>query len=65
MQRFYFDIREGDKFTSDDEGLDFGCLDDAEREAVIAAAEIGRDRLPKSGAREVTVEVRTSVARRC
>lgn len=58
MPRFYFDVREGEKFTSDDEGLVFDSLDAAEREAAEAAADIGRDRLPRSEARAVTVEVR-------
>ncbi len=58
MPRFYFDVREGESFTSDDEGQEFASLDDDERLAAEAAAEIGRDRLPKGDAREVTIEVR-------
>ena len=38
--------------------LEFEDVDRAEREAAIAAAEIGRDQLPKGDAREITVEVR-------
>ncbi len=44
--------------SSDDEGLEFANLDQAEREAAKAAAEIGRDRLPCGEAREITIEVR-------
>jgi hypothetical protein len=51
-------VREGVRFIQDDEGLEFPSLDAAEREAAESAAEIGRDRLPKGGARSVTVEVR-------
>ncbi len=58
MPRFYFDVREGEKFIPDEEGLEFDTLDAAEREAATAAAEIGRDRLPKGDARQVTVEIR-------
>ncbi|MEZ0171664.1 hypothetical protein [Microvirga sp. TS319] len=58
MPRFYFDVREGASFTPDEEGLEFDTLDAAEREAACTAAEIGRDRLPKGDAREVTVEIR-------
>ncbi len=58
MPRLYFDVRKGESFTSDDEGLEFASLDVAERMAAEAAAEIGRDRLPKGDAREVTIEVR-------
>jgi hypothetical protein len=58
VPRFYFDVRDGTKFTPDDEGLEFESLDAAEREAASAAAEIGRDRLPTGDAREITVELR-------
>lgn len=57
-RRFYFDVREGSQFTSDDVGLEFDSLDAVEREAALAAAEIGRDQLPKGRVRDVTVEVR-------
>lgn len=40
MPRFYFDVREGEKFIPDEEGLEFDSLDAAEREAATAAAEI-------------------------
>ena len=58
MPRFYFDIREGARFIPDETGLEFDSFDAAEREAATAAAEIGRDQLPKGEAREVTVEMR-------
>lgn len=58
MPRFYFDVREGAKFTPDNGGLEFDSLDVAERAAAELAAEIGRDRLPKGEARAVTVELR-------
>jgi hypothetical protein len=58
MPRYFFDIREGAKFTPDEDGLEFDSLDAAEHEAACTAAEIGRDRLPTSDAREVTVEVK-------
>ncbi len=58
MPRFYFDMREGTRFVPDDQGLEFASLDAAEREAATAAAEIGRDRLPRGDARELTVELR-------
>jgi hypothetical protein len=58
MPRYYFDVREGALFTPDDQGLEFASLDAAERMAAEAAADIGRDRLPKGDSREITVEVR-------
>ncbi|MBM6593750.1 DUF6894 family protein [Microvirga pudoricolor] len=58
MPRFYFDVRESTRFVPDREGIDFHTLDQAEHEAARRAAEIGRDRLPKSDAREVVIDVR-------
>ena len=58
MPRFYFDTREGATFTPDNEGVEFPSLDDAERAAAVAAAEMGRDCLPKGGDRDLTIEVR-------
>jgi hypothetical protein len=58
MPRFYFDVREGGFFAPDTEGTEFDSLGAAEHEAACTAAEIGRYRLPKGDAREVTVEVK-------
>jgi hypothetical protein len=58
VPRFYFDVREGTRFSPDDEGLEYPNVDTAERMAAEAAASIGRDVLPKSDVRDVTVEVR-------
>jgi hypothetical protein len=57
MPLFYFEVREGSRFVPDDEGMEFPDIDAAEREAAEAAAGIGRDRLPKGDAREITIEV--------
>lgn len=64
MPRFYFDIREGTHFIPDETGLEFDSLDAAEREAASAAAEIGRDQLPKSNPRELMVELRNEYGQR-
>jgi hypothetical protein len=58
VPRFYFDVREDGNVIRDENGLEFGSLEAAEREAVQCAAEIGRDRLPKGDTREISVEVR-------
>jgi hypothetical protein len=58
VPHFYFDVREGERFIPDNEGLEFDSLDAAEHEAASAAAEIGRNLLPKGDAREVTIELR-------
>jgi hypothetical protein len=64
VPRFYFDIREGTRFVSDETGLEFDSLDAAEQEAASAAAEIGRDQLPKGDTRAVTVELRNEHGQR-
>jgi hypothetical protein len=64
MSRYFFDTREGQKFTPDVEGLEFDSLDAAEYEAACAATEIGRDRLPKGESRDVTVEVKNEDGQR-
>ena len=58
MPRFYFDVREGTKFTVDNEGREFDSLDAAGDEAASAATDIWPDLLPRSDPRAVTVEVR-------
>ncbi len=64
MPRYYFDVRDGPRFIPDDEGLEFDDLDVTERKAAEAAAQIGRDHLPKGGDREVTIEVRDEHSQR-
>jgi hypothetical protein len=58
MPRFYFDLREGTRFVSDEGGIEFDSLDAAEHHAAQTAAEIGRDKLPSGHACETIVEVR-------
>ncbi|GJD52204.1 hypothetical protein OPKNFCMD_4966 [Methylobacterium crusticola] len=58
MPRFYFDLREGTQFTADEEGLDYPDLDAAEREAMLVAAEIAKDQLPRGRVREIAVDLR-------
>ena len=58
MPRFYFDVREGQLFVEDRDGLEFPYIDTAEQEAIQAAASIGKERLPRGDTRDVTVEVR-------
>ena len=64
MPRFYFDVREGARFSPDSVGLEFDSLDTAEQEAARVAAEISRDQLPKGNAREVTIEVKNEHGQR-
>ena len=64
VPRFFFDVRQGVRFTPDDDGLEFPNIDAAEHEAAECAAAIGRDLLPKGVARSVTVEVRNQHGQR-
>jgi hypothetical protein len=64
MPHFYFDVREGARFSPDNMGLDFDSLDTAEQEAARVAAGISRDQLPKGNVREVTVEVKNEHGQR-
>ncbi|WP_425265671.1 DUF6894 family protein [Terrihabitans rhizophilus] len=64
MARFFFDVREGHKFFSDGEGQEFRDIAAAEHEAACAAAEIGRERLPKGDLRTIIVEVRDEQGQR-
>jgi hypothetical protein len=64
MPRFYFDMREGVRFTPDRVGLELDSLDAAEQEAARAAAEVSRNQLPKGNAREVTVEAKNEHGQR-
>jgi hypothetical protein len=64
MAKFFFDIREGQRFIVDEEGLEFPDVAAAEYEAATAAAEIGRDLLPKGDLRSVMVEVRNQHGQR-
>jgi hypothetical protein len=64
MAKFFFDIREGQKFILDEEGSEFPDVAAAEYEAAIAAAEMGRDRLPQGDLRTIVVEVRNEHGQR-
>lgn len=44
--RYYFDVREGDHVTIDDEGMDHATLERALLEAAQTIAELARDQIP-------------------
>jgi Domain of unknown function (DUF6894) len=58
MPLFYFDVRDGQKFTEDDYGLEFPNIEAARDEATRTLAEIAKDVLPGSTVREMAIEVR-------
>lgn len=46
MVRYYFDVREGDHVTIDDEGMEFATRERALLEAAQSVAELARDQIP-------------------
>lgn len=61
MPRYYFDVRDGESASTDDEGIDFRTLESAWSEAARCAAELAKDRLPERlvhGDQQMTVDVR-------
>ncbi|MDA9393079.1 hypothetical protein WN73_21405 [Bradyrhizobium sp. CCBAU 45394] len=43
MKRYYFDIRDGNQFIRDDEGLELPDIESARQEATAALSEIARE----------------------
>jgi hypothetical protein len=57
MPRYYFDVREGEKLTCDEEGEQLSDVSAAEREAVLCAAHLAKELLT-SASLHLAVEVR-------
>jgi hypothetical protein len=62
MPRFFFDVREGDSFTTDDEGLEFPDIERAQCEASRALADMAKDAIREGDLPEISIEVRDSSA---
>ena len=61
MPRYYFDIKEGDDFAPDEEGLELSTLQAAQEEAARSLADIARDAVRKDydgAGHEMAIEVR-------
>src|SRR5215210_1736162 len=58
MAMFYFDFRDNDQFTRDDEGLEFPSIEKARDNAARCLAEMAKFVLPGSVVRELAIEVR-------
>jgi hypothetical protein len=63
MPHFFFDVRDGEKFTSDENGLDFPNIALARDQAARALAEMAKFALPGAVARELAIEVRDAASR--
>jgi hypothetical protein len=60
---FYFDVRDGEKFMVDEQGLDFNGIEGARDEATRALAEMAKDVLPDTSRRRLAIEVRSGEAK--
>jgi len=61
MKRYFFDLRDGDELTRDDEGLELSTTEAVQEEAARSLADMARDasRRPHNGAgHQMAVEVR-------
>ena len=60
MKRYYFDIRDGDGFAPDEEGLELPDIEAAQQEAALSLADLSRDavRMLRRNARLMQIEVR-------
>ena len=59
MRRYYFDVRDGDKLQTDDEGRDYSSLEAVQDEAAMSLAELAVETMAKRGAdHRMSVEVR-------
>jgi hypothetical protein len=64
MKRYFFDLRDGDELTPDDEGLELSTMEAVQEEAARSLADMARDasRRPDNGANgtghRMAIEVR-------
>jgi hypothetical protein len=60
MMRYFFDIREGDKFVPDDEGIELPHVEAAQMEAARSLANLVRDKADSQPFSLMAVQVRDS-----
>ena len=65
MPRYYFDVRDGERFFEDTEGVEFPDIEAAREEAARAVGEVpngraglAKDLMPDGEHREIAIEVR-------
>jgi Domain of unknown function (DUF6894) len=63
MPLFYFDVRDGEKFTVDEQGQNFNGIEDARDTATLGLAKMAREVLPGPVRRRLAVEVRDDKAK--
>ncbi len=63
MNRYFFDIRDGDSVSVDDIGIDCASLEDVRFQAIDALPEIAREELPDGDYRVFEVQVRDATGK--
>jgi hypothetical protein len=61
MMRYYFDLRDGDEFARDEEGIDLRNIKQVEKEATKSLVDLARDAIRSfnvGGSRRIEIEVR-------
>jgi hypothetical protein len=58
MARYFFDVTDSGKVSIDKEGVEFGSLDEARREALQTLGEIAKDELPDGDHRQFSIDIR-------
>jgi hypothetical protein len=58
MSRFYFDVRDGENFVSDKEGLEFPTAKEARDDASRALGQMIKEAMPDGQHHDMAVEVR-------
>jgi hypothetical protein len=57
VPRYYFDIRDGESFIQDDDGVDLSGIQEAKEQASRALADMARDAIPGLDVYEMAIEV--------
>ena len=63
MPRYYFDIRDGEEFVEDEEGIEFEDIAEAQMEAAATLADVSKEfplRSPQPLGISLSIEVRDS-----
>ncbi len=58
MSRFYFDLRDGEEFTRDEEGQELDDVAAAKTEATQSLAQLAKDALRRETRCQMAIEVR-------
>jgi len=63
MPVFYFDVRDGETFTIDEQGVPFTRIEDARDAATLTLAKRAKDVVPGPVRRRLAIEVRNDEAK--